>query len=99
MIFTAAGSAIRGFDLRMGSGSRPSHEYDCNTEEINQLAVHPKKGNILAACDDDGEIQLIDLEAKKPLHRLHSRHENICTTVVRLSGYVVLHQTIINNDR
>lgn len=87
MLYTAAGSSIRGFDLRVVADAeariQPCHEYDCNSEEINQLAVHPKKGNFLAACDDDGEIQLIDLEARKPIHRLRNRHENLCTTVVR----------------
>lgn len=84
-VYAAAGKTVYGFDVRAlsadGSPPEPLHRYTFNTDEINQIAIHPKQGNILAACDDDGEIQLIHLEQKRQFKQLRQQHENICTTV------------------
>ena len=48
-------------------------------DEINQLSVNAK-GNLLCACDDSGEIKLIDTSSYQVVKTL-TAHDNICSTV------------------
>jgi WD40 repeat protein len=84
-VYAAADKTVYGFDIRTlstnNSPPEPLHEYSFNSDEINQIAIHPKQGNILAACDDEGEIQLIHLEQRRQYKQLRQQHDNICTTI------------------
>lgn len=51
-----------------------------NSEEINQIDIHPK-GTFLCACDDNGQITVVDIANKKILCTLSRYHESICSTV------------------
>ena len=53
--------------------------FECNKEEINQLALHPKD-TFLAACDDSGQVRIIDVNQRKPYKTLR-KHTNICSSV------------------
>ena len=55
-------------------------EFEFNVDEINQIATHDKS-TFLAACDDSGEIKIIDVQSKKVFKSLRGKHENICSTV------------------
>ena len=82
-VFAASGSTIFEFDLRKEGVvlTEPSTAYETNNEEINQIVVHPKKGNYLAAADDSGDITLIDIEKRKHYRTLSRAHESICNCV------------------
>ena len=41
--------------------SAPVQTYTCNRDDINQLSFN-SKGEFLAACDDSGDIQVINVE-------------------------------------
>lgn len=51
-----------------------------NTDEINEIDIHSKE-TFICACDDNGEIKIIDLDNKKLLRTLSKFHDNICSTV------------------
>ena len=55
-------------------------KFEFNKEEINQISVN-EKGEYLAACDDDGEIKIIDLRQDNLFKALPARHSNICSSV------------------
>ena len=59
---------------------KPLQEFKFNQEEINQMALN-EKGNFLAACDDSGEVKIIDLENSKLYKTLTKHHTNICNSV------------------
>lgn len=77
-LYTSCGNRIIGYDLR--NTSCAVCEFQFNEDEINQVAIHGK-GNFLAACDDSGEIKVIDVQSGKLFKSLHSKHDNICSTV------------------
>lgn len=60
--------------------AKPVHTFHFNQEEVNQIDIHPK-GNFLCACDDAGEIKVIDIENRKLFKALFNQHSNICSTV------------------
>ena len=61
--------------------STPCQSYvNCTKEEINQIVVN-KKGEFLTACDDSGEILIIDVESSRKCKTCR-RHDNICSAVV-----------------
>lgn len=62
------------------STSKPVQEFQFNQEEINQTALN-EKGNFLAACDDSGEVKIIDLENNRLYKTLTKHHTNICNSV------------------
>ena len=76
-VYVAAGKKIHVFDLR--SFREPVEEYDFNEDEINQIVVN-KNEKYLAACDDSGQVVVINLEERK-LYRTLRKHTNICATV------------------
>lgn len=74
----AADNAVLLYDRR--STSKTLQKFTFNQEEINQTALN-EKGNFLAACDDSGEVKIIDLESNKLYKTLTKHHTNICNTV------------------
>jgi len=74
----AVDNAVAVYDRRYTS--KPTQEFQFNQEEINQTALN-EKGNFLAACDDSGEIKIIDLESNKLYKTLTKHHTNICSSV------------------
>ena len=59
----------------------PVHTFKCNKDEVNEVSFHPS-GKYVCACDDSGEIKVIDLEDKKLFQTLAGEHDNICSTAV-----------------
>ena len=59
---------------------KPLHQFSFNREEINEICIH-QNGNFLCACDDSGEIKVIDVENAKVFKTLSRCHTNICSTV------------------
>ena len=55
------------------------HTFSFNSDEVNQLSVH-FSGDYLAACDDSGEVKIIDLHRRSVFRTLRA-HENICSSV------------------
>ena len=74
----AVDNVILLYDRR--STAKPLQEFRFNQEEINHIALN-EKGNFLAACDDSGEVKIIDLESKKLYKTLTKHHTNICNSV------------------
>ena len=61
----------------------PLAVYTYNEEEINQISFHPR--GYLSACDDAGEIKIIDTENRKLLRTLSGPHSNICSSAMFVS--------------
>ncbi|KAJ7392826.1 WD repeat-containing protein 53 [Desmophyllum pertusum] len=76
-LYASCGNRIFSYDLRNPSST--VCEFEFNGDEVNQVAIHDK-GKFLAACDDSGEIKVIDVESGSLFKSLHSKHDNICST-------------------
>ncbi|XP_019627340.1 PREDICTED: WD repeat-containing protein 53-like [Branchiostoma belcheri] len=76
VLCAAVGESVLLFDSR--DVSEPVHQFKFNSEEINQVTLNEKE-NFLAACDDSGEIKIIDFEGRKLFKTLRG-HENICSS-------------------
>lgn len=48
-------------------------------EEINEVNIH-RNGNLICACDDSGDIRVIDIESAEVVKSLTGHHSNICST-------------------
>ena len=73
---------VPGVIIRKTTGSLPS----VTSDEINQLAVHPRKGsNHVAVADDSGTVTLLDSSFRppKPVRTLRrpSGNDDLCTCV------------------
>ena len=55
------------------------HQYAFNEDEVNAIALNHDE-SYLSACDDSGQIKVIDLDSKR-LHKTLRKHSNICTSV------------------
>ena len=62
------------------SSPQPLHMFRFNADEINQLDINPK-ASLICACDDSGEIKVIDVENLCLYKTLTRQHDNICSTV------------------
>lgn len=78
LIYASFDDQIKIFDLR--NFSEAVEDYSVNQEEINQIVVDEKE-KFLAACDDSGEIKILDLKDKKVFKTLRHKHTNICASV------------------
>lgn len=56
----------------------PVEQYQYNEEEINEISLHQK--GYISACDDAGEIKIIDTENHRLFKTLSGPHSNICAT-------------------
>jgi len=77
-LYASCGNKILGYDLRNLAST--VCEFQFNEDEINQLAIHDK-GTFLSACDDSGEIKIIDVASGRLFKSLHNKDDNICSTV------------------
>eukprot|EP00466_Bigelowiella_natans_P002917 jgi/Bigna1/70352/fgenesh1_pg.11_\ len=84
LIFAAAGKAVYGFDLRKESVvlMKADKEFKYNSDDINQIQVN-RKGKLLAACDDSGGINIIDIGTSegKVVRELQDQEKSICMSV------------------
>ena len=76
--YISCGKIIFVYDMRKCSKSQRKYEF--NTDEINQLCVN-HSGRYLAACDDAGEVKVIDVQESCLFKTLGRHHDNICSTV------------------
>ncbi|KAK9844140.1 hypothetical protein WJX81_005669 [Elliptochloris bilobata] len=69
-------------DLRQaGGGGAPAvRRYEANSDEVNSVAVHTR-GTYVAAGDDAGVVQVLDLRTHEPYKVLRGGHANICAAV------------------
>ena len=58
--------------------SKVLHHFSFNKEEINEIDFH-QNGNFVSACDDAGEIKIIDLASNHVFKTLEG-HDNICSS-------------------
>ncbi|KAM1653658.1 hypothetical protein ACFX14_006223 [Malus domestica] len=81
MIYVASGKQVESFDVRLGSSCswKLLESFDYNKEEINQIACSCKS-YFLAALDDSGEINIIDILHKRIYKTLRDGHTSICST-------------------
>ena len=77
-LYISSGTQILAYDIRKCSSCM--NKFDFNDEEINQLCVN-SSGQYLAACDDSGEIKVIDIHESRLFKTLRRRHDNICSSV------------------
>lgn len=77
ILYAAFDENIKVFDL--GNLPNAVECFEFNQEEINQVVMDEKE-KYLAACDDSGEIKVIDLHDKKVFKTLRLKHTNICST-------------------
>jgi WD40 repeat protein len=94
-IFTAAGSKVFAFDLRMDSVilTTSSAEYAYNTDEVNQICVasDSKGDSYLASADDSGGVCLIAVATGR-LAKVMRRHTMFASTIdmkLRPGGHIV----------
>lgn len=77
VFYAASGEKIYSFDARQLD--QPIDRFHFNKEEINQIALNEKE-KFLAAADDTGNINVINLQEKR-LYKILKKHTNICATV------------------
>lgn len=77
-LYASCENKIFSYDLRNLSSTVCEFEY--NEDEVNQIAVH-EKGAYVAACDDSGEIKVIEVQSGRLFKSLKNKHDNICSTV------------------
>ena len=90
---SAAGSGAAAGEGASSSATQsagPVHRYVFNCEEVNHIAVN-RRGTALAAADDSGQIQVIDISnatshGGKLLKTLKGGHSNICCNAVFRAG-------------
>ena len=62
------------------SGPQLLHVFHFNADEINQIDINPR-ASFICACDDSGDIKVIDVENLCLYRNLSRQHDNICSTV------------------
>ncbi|CAH1262059.1 WDR53 [Branchiostoma lanceolatum] len=76
VLCAAVGESVHLYDSR--DMAKAVHQFKFNSEEINEVNFDEKE-NFLAACDDSGEVKIIDFEGRKLFKTLRG-HENICSS-------------------
>ncbi|KAI8599142.1 WD40-repeat-containing domain protein [Dissophora ornata] len=83
-IYVGSGDKIHTFDLRMESlllnTTQATKMYDGAEDEINQIQVN-HRATYLAACDDAGDVRVLDLKTHRWMRQLQRKHDNIAMTV------------------
>ncbi|VDI04364.1 Hypothetical predicted protein [Mytilus galloprovincialis] len=77
ILYVSFDEKIKIYDIK--NLEEPVDCFEFNQEEINQIVLDEKE-KYLAACDDSGEIKIVDLYDKKVFKTLRSKHTNICST-------------------
>ncbi|KAF9938190.1 WD repeat-containing protein 53 [Modicella reniformis] len=79
-IYVVSGDKIITFDLRMESlilkTSQSTNVYAGAKDEINQIQVN-HLATYLAACDDSGDVRILNLKSHKWMGPFERKHENI----------------------
>ncbi|KAG0046565.1 WD repeat-containing protein 53 [Gryganskiella cystojenkinii] len=83
-IYVGSGHKIYTYDLRMESlllsVDKSSKVYGGAEDEINQIDIN-YRATYLAACDDSGDVRVLDLKTDKWMRPLERKHQNIAMTV------------------
>ena len=77
LMFVAASESIHLMDRRQFNASIETLAF--NQDEINQVTLNEKE-EFLAACDDSGEIKIINVASKRVFKTLR-KHTNLCAAV------------------
>ena len=77
-LYISLGMQVVAYDMR--NCSTFVNKFNFNEEEINQICVN-SSGQYLAACDDRGEIRVIDIKESRLFKTLRKHHSNICASV------------------
>lgn len=77
-VFVSVESTVLVYDQR--HSSVPLHKLSFSRDEIDQIAIN-KKGEFLAACDDSGDIQIINIDDTRLFRTCRRGHQNICSSV------------------
>ncbi|KAF2076235.1 hypothetical protein CYY_002476 [Polysphondylium violaceum] len=109
LLYCSHSTDIYSFDMRNESViiKESTKQYKYNSEGINQLAFDSKYQQ-LGACDDSGQIKIIDIAKNKLTETLNKKHTNICSTIAfrpnskneLISGsmdYSILHWDFLKN--
>ena len=75
-IAVSVSSSVLSYDLR--NLSAPIQVYSYNRDEINQISFHAT-GPYICACDDSGEVKVINTDNSTLFKTLAGRHSNLCT--------------------
>ena len=70
-------SSVVCYDLQNLSTPVQVHTY--NSDEINQICFHPT-GQYICACDDSGDVKIINTDTSTLFKTLSGRHSNLCTS-------------------
>ncbi|KAK3808578.1 MAG: WD40-repeat-containing domain protein [Benniella sp.] len=83
-IYVGSGDKIYTFDLRMESlilnTTLSTKVYEGAEDEINQIQIN-HRATYLAACDDAGDVRVLDLKSHKWMRPLERKHENIAMAI------------------
>lgn len=69
-------SSVACYDVR--NLSIPVQVYSYNSDEINEVCFHPT-GPYISACDDAGEVKVINTDTHRLFKTLSGHHSNLCT--------------------
>ncbi|KAG0016547.1 WD repeat-containing protein 53 [Entomortierella chlamydospora] len=83
-IYVGSGNTIYTYDLRMESlilnTAQSTKTYGGAEDEINQIQVN-HRATYLAACDDAGDVRVLDLKSHKWMRQFERKHDNIAMTI------------------
>ncbi|KAF9921741.1 WD repeat-containing protein 53 [Linnemannia zychae] len=84
-IYVGSGTNIYTFDLRMESlilnmATQSTRVYGGAEDEINQIQVN-HRATCLLACDDAGDLRVLDLKTHQWMRKIQRIHENIAMSV------------------
>ena len=77
--FASVDKSVLNYDLR--NTSAPLHHFTFNKEEISQISTS-RCGRFLAACDESGDIEILDVEEGSVFKSCRRGHGNICSAVI-----------------
>ena len=84
LLALSASKTVFVYDYTISNGTIASltqkDQFCFNTDEINEIDIHAKESYI-CACDDNGEVKIIDLDNRKLLRTLSRFHDSICSAV------------------
>ncbi|KAL3847576.1 hypothetical protein ACJMK2_018479 [Sinanodonta woodiana] len=78
ILYSAVGDTVYVYDLL--NFQNPIDTFKYNEEEINQIQLGQNE-TFLAACDDSGQVKIINLQEKNIFKTLRRKHTNICSSV------------------
>ena len=73
----SVGDCVLYFDRR--NLMKPTCRFQVNRDEIDEISIH-QNGRLLSACDDSGDVKVIEIESAKVIRTLSGHHDNICSS-------------------